>query len=142
MPERGPLPLTPNTTNLDARPPIPERAITKPPSAELRPNQTDQDTLPPYEVLDTIIERYVEREESADHIIAETGYEPALVESIATLIDRAEYKRYQASIILKVTERAFGRGRPMPLAMRQTEAPGEPSAEAAVEPKSRADRPT
>jgi len=97
-------------------PPIPEASITKPPSAELRPDQKDQDTLPPYDVLDEIIERIVDREQSVDRIVRETGFDPALVRDVMTQIDRAEYKRHQATIILKVTQRAFGRGRNMPLA--------------------------
>ena len=104
-------------------PPIPERSITKPPSAELRPNQTDQDSLPPYDVLDAIVERHVKLEQSADRIIAETDLDPALVEDIVRRIDLAEYKRFQGAIIPKVTQRAFGRGRPMPLVMNQTGAP-------------------
>ncbi len=101
-----------------AFPPIPEDTITKPPSAELRPDQTDQDSLPPYEVLDQIIDRYVDREESVEHIIETTGFDRQTVESFARLIDRSQYKRDQAALVLKVTERAFGRGRPMPLAMK------------------------
>jgi NAD+ synthetase len=110
------------------RAPIPEPSITKPPSAELRPDQTDQDSLPPYDVLDQIVRRHVQLEQSADRIIAETGLDPALVQDIVVRIDRAEYKRFQSAIIPKVTQRAFGRGRPMPLVMRQTEC-DEPSAD-------------
>lgn len=99
-------------------PPIPPDSITKPPSAELRPNQTDQDTLPPYPVLDEIIERYVEREQSAQQIIAESGIDAATVTRIVTMIDRNEYKRKQAPPGLKVTGRAFGFGRRMPIAQR------------------------
>ena len=103
-----------------ARPPIPESTITKPPSAELRPDQTDQDSLPPYDVLDEIIDRYVDREESVQRIIEMTGIARETVESFARLIDRSQYKREQAALVLKVTQRAFGRGRPMPVVMRQT----------------------
>ncbi len=103
------------------RPPIPDRVFTKPPSAELRPNQTDQDTLPPYEVLDQIVERYIEREQSVRQIIEETGLDPKLVRDIARMIDRAQFKRDQFAPVLKVTPRAFGRGRPMPIAMRWDE---------------------
>jgi NAD+ synthase (glutamine-hydrolysing) len=99
-------------------PPIPERSITRPPTAELRPDQTDQDSLPPYEVLDAIIERAVDRDQSAAQIVAETPHDADLVESIVRLIDRTEYKRHQAAIIPKVSPRAFGRGRPMPIVMR------------------------
>ncbi|MAE60626.1 MAG: NAD+ synthase [Planctomycetaceae bacterium] len=98
--------------------PIPLDSIRKPPSAELRPDQTDQDSLPPYEVLDQIIDRYVEREQSVRQIIDETGYDGDLVQRFVRLIDRSEYKRKQAPPGLKVTGRAFGFGRRMPLAMR------------------------
>lgn len=97
---------------------IPESSITKVPSAELRPNQTDQDSLPPYEMLDQIIERYVEREQSAPQIIAETGFDPATVVRVVRLIDTNEYKRKQAAPGIKVTGRAFGFGRRMPIAQR------------------------
>jgi len=99
-------------------PVIPGDSITKPPSAELRENQTDQDSLPPYEVLDQIVERYVEREQSAKQIIDETGFPPEVVQHITGLIDRNEYKRKQAAPGLKVTGRAFGIGRRMPIAQR------------------------
>ncbi|MCC6680925.1 MAG: NAD+ synthase [Phycisphaeraceae bacterium] len=97
---------------------IPGDSITKPPSAELRENQTDQDSLPPYEMLDPIIERYVEREQSQRQIIAETGFPPEVVQRMVNLIDRNEYKRKQAAPGLKVTGRAFGIGRRMPIAQR------------------------
>lgn len=97
---------------------IPDSSITKPPSAELRPDQTDQDTLPSYEVLDTIVERYIEREHSARQIIADTGLDPATVYHVVRLIDTNEYKRKQAAPGLKVTGRAFGFGRRMPIAQR------------------------
>lgn len=97
---------------------IPVDTITKPPSAELRPDQTDQDSLPEYEVLDEIIERYVEREQSVQTIVNETGFEEAVVTRIARLIDINEYKRKQAAPGLKITGRAFGFGRRMPIAQR------------------------
>lgn len=100
------------------QPPIPESTIEKPPSAELRPDQKDEDSLPPYDVLDELIHRYVEREQSVEAIIRETGFEAALVRRFARTIDINQYKRDQAAVVLKVTQRAFGRGRPMPLAMR------------------------
>ncbi|MFN3168301.1 MAG: NAD+ synthase [Phycisphaeraceae bacterium] len=100
------------------KPVIPSDTITKPPSAELRPDQTDQDSLPPYEILDPIIERYVEREQSVATIIQETGYDAETVHRIARLIDRNEYKRKQAAPGLKITGRAFGFGRRMPIAQR------------------------
>jgi NAD+ synthase (glutamine-hydrolysing) len=99
-------------------PPIPESSITKPPSAELRPNQTDQDSLPPYDDLDAIIERYVERHEGLARIARETGLDPALVARIVRLIDLSEYKRKQAAVGLKVTGVAFGSGRRWPIAQR------------------------
>ena len=94
---------------------IPRNSITKPPSAELRPNQKDQDSLPPYDVLDAILYRYVEEEKGAPQIIAE-GFDPAVVMRIIKLIDRSEYKRRQAAPGLKITSRAFGFGRRMPIA--------------------------
>ena len=98
---------------------IPEASITKVPSAELRPNQTDQDSLPPYEVLDQIVERYVEREQSAGQIVAElAGVDPSVVLKMVRLIDLNEYKRKQAAPGLKITSRAFGFGRRMPIAQR------------------------
>ncbi len=104
-----------------SKPPIPERSLTKAPSAELRPNQTDQDTLPPYEMLDQIVERYIERELSVRQIVEETDLDPALVHETARMIDLAQHKRDQAALVLKVTPRTFGRGRPMPIAMKWTE---------------------
>lgn len=103
-----------------ASPPIPERSITKPPSAELRPDQTDQDTLPPYDVLDAVIERYVERRQSAGTIVQETGFDAALVKKLARMIDLSEYKRNQAAVGLKVTTVAFGPGRRWPIAQKWT----------------------
>jgi len=96
---------------------IPESSITKPPSAELRPNQTDQDSLPPYEVLDAILEGYVVEDRSAEDLIA-SGLDPAAVRRVVRLIDGSEYKRRQAAPGLKVTSRAFGVGRRMPIAQR------------------------
>ena len=88
---------------------IPERVITRPPSAELRPDQKDTDSLPPYEVLDEIIERYVERDQSVDEIVAATGFARDEVARIERLILRAEYKRRQAAPGIKITPRAYGR---------------------------------
>jgi NAD+ synthase (glutamine-hydrolysing) len=95
--------------------PIPEGTLTKPPSAELRPNQTDQDSLPPYEVLDAIIELYVEAEKSVGEIVA-AGFDAEVVRKVVRLIDLSEYKRKQAAPGIKVTSRAFGFGRRMPIA--------------------------
>ncbi len=96
---------------------IPEGSLTKPPSAELRPDQTDQDSLPPYDVLDAILHRYVEEERSAEEIVA-AGFDEATVHDVIRLVDRNEYKRKQAAPCLKVTSRAFGFGRRMPIAAR------------------------
>ncbi|UCD76855.1 MAG: NAD+ synthase [Phycisphaerales bacterium] len=103
-----------------AGPPIPESTLEKPPSAELRPDQTDQDSLPPYDVLDQIIDRYVEHEESVDHIVSTTGSSRETVESFTRLIDQSQYKREQSALVLKVTQRAFGRGRPFPIVVRDS----------------------
>lgn len=103
-----------------AQPPIPRRSIDKPPSAELRPGQTDQDSLPPYDVLDEIVVRYVERREPARDIARSLGADPALVRSITAMIDRAEFKRRQAAPGLKVTSVAFGMGRRFPIAQAYT----------------------
>jgi len=87
---------------------IPHRIITRPPSAELRPDQTDQDSLPPYEVLDGILERYMEDDQSIEAIVA-AGYESADVERVTRLIKINEYKRRQAPVGIRITHRAFGR---------------------------------
>lgn len=99
---------------------IPESSITKPPSAELRPDQTDQDSLPPYDILDSILESYVEEHKSSDEIIA-LGYEPELVKKIIRLVDLNEYKRRQAAPGVKITPTAFGRDRRMPIVNRYKE---------------------
>jgi NAD+ synthase (glutamine-hydrolysing) len=90
------------------RAPIPERIITRPPSAELRPDQTDQDSLPPYEVLDAILERYMENDQSIEQIIA-AGFAPADVERVTRLIKINEYKRRQSPVGIRVTHRSFGK---------------------------------
>ena len=95
--------------------PIPSPIIDKAPSAELRPNQTDQDSLPPYEVLDAILERYIVGNRSAAEMIDE-GFDPALVQRVVTLVARSEYKRRQAAPVIKVSPRAFGTGRRIPIA--------------------------
>jgi len=102
---------------LGDRPVIPESVITKPPSAELKPGQLDQDTLPPYEVLDPIIEAYVEDDRSVEDIVA-MGYDYATVVRVVQMIDRNEYKRRQAPPGVKITLRAFGRDRRLPIANR------------------------
>jgi len=93
---------------------IPQRVIDRPPSAELRPDQKDSDSLPDYEVLDPIIERYVEQDQSVDEIVA-AGFERSVVERIARLIDNSEYKRRQAPPGIKITQRAYGRDRRYPI---------------------------
>jgi len=99
---------------------IPRDTITKPPSAELRPDQTDQDSLPPYEVLDAILEAYVVEGKARAEIV-QAGFDRATVERVARLIDLNEYKRRQAAPGLKVTSKAFGVGRRMPIAQRYRE---------------------
>ncbi|HYE03206.1 MAG TPA: NAD+ synthase [Phycisphaerales bacterium] len=99
-----------------AGPPIPEASITKPPSAELKPGQTDQDTLPDYAVLDEVVARYVEGRQGPGRIARETGIDPGLVARLTRLIDRSEFKRAQAAVGLKVTSVAFGSGRRWPIA--------------------------
>jgi NAD+ synthase (glutamine-hydrolysing) len=98
-------------------PVIPERIITRAPSAELRANQTDQDSLPPYDVLDAILERYMEDDESIDEIVA-AGFERAVVERVAHLIRISEYKRRQAPVGIRITHRAFGRDWRYPITSR------------------------
>jgi NAD+ synthase len=93
---------------------MPERVITKPPSAELKDNQTDQDSLPPYEILDAILDRLVEGEASIDDVVA-AGFDRATVLRVWKLLDRAEYKRRQAPPGVKITARAFGRDRRYPM---------------------------
>jgi len=93
---------------------IPETTITKPPSAELRPDQTDQDSLPPYDELDRVVEGYVERNRSAADLVAQ-GLDPEAVSTVVGLIDRAEYKRRQAAPGIKITAKAFGIGRRYPI---------------------------
>ncbi|MDX1683224.1 MAG: NAD+ synthase, partial [Phycisphaeraceae bacterium] len=106
-------------------PVIPADTVTKPPSAELRPDQKDQDSLPDYDVLDEIIERYVQRHQSAAQIIEHTGFDESTVLRIVRLIDVNEYKRKQAAPGLKVTSKAFGFGRRMPIAQRYEHAAAE-----------------
>ena len=98
--------------------PIPESTIEKPPSAELRPGQKDSDSLPPYEVLDTVLVDYVEDNKSPQQIAEQHGYDPQLVRSVTRMVDRSEYKRQQAAPGLKITEKAFGFGRRYPIAAK------------------------
>jgi NAD+ synthase (glutamine-hydrolysing) len=101
------------------RPLIPDASLTKAPSAELRPNQTDQDSLPPYDVLDEILHRHIERQQPADEIVA-AGFDAATVARVLHMVHAAEFKRKQAAPGLKVTDRAFGTGWRMPIAAKLT----------------------
>ena len=98
-------------------PPIPERVLAKPPSAELRPDQRDTDSLPPYEELDPVVEAYVEEDRSPEEIAA-SGVDRALVDRVVALVDGAEYKRRQAPPGVKITPKAFGRDRRLPITNR------------------------
>ena len=100
------------------RPVIPTAILEKPPSAELRPGQKDTDSLPPYEVLDPILEAYVERYETPEQIVAEHGFPLELVQQVVRLVERSEYKRQQAAPVLKVTAKSFGMGRRFPIAVK------------------------
>jgi NAD+ synthase (glutamine-hydrolysing) len=97
---------------------IPWETIQKPPSAELRPEQRDTDSLPPYDVLDPILEAYVERYCSAEQIAEEQTVDVGLVRSVIQLVERSEYKRQQAALVLKVTRKSFGMGRRFPIAVK------------------------
>jgi NAD+ synthase (glutamine-hydrolysing) len=103
---------------------IPESTMTKPPSAELRPNQTDQDTLPPYDVLDGILKLYIEEWLEADAIAAR-GFDRDLVARILKMVDTAEFKRRQAAPTIRVSSKAFGSGRDMPIAQQWRREPGK-----------------
>ncbi|MFZ0286521.1 MAG: NAD+ synthase [Terriglobales bacterium] len=100
------------------RPVIPRASLEKPPSAELRPDQKDSDTLPPYEVLDAILEDYVEDLHSAEQIAAERGFDVSLVRRVIRMVERAEYKRQQAAPGIKISAKAFGYGRRFPIAAK------------------------
>ncbi|HXW89248.1 MAG TPA: NAD+ synthase [Terriglobales bacterium] len=100
------------------RPVIPQAIFDKPPSAELRPNQKDSDTLPPYDVLDRILEDYVEESKTAEQIASERGFDLRLVKHVIRMVERAEYKRQQAAPGLKISEKAFGYGRRFPIAAK------------------------
>jgi NAD+ synthase (glutamine-hydrolysing) len=103
-------------------PPIPDRVMEKAPTAELRPEQLDTDSLPPYEVLDPILEDYVEEDRSPEEII-EAGADPDLVRKVVDMVDRAEYKRRQAPPGVKITPKAFGRDRRIPITNRYRHPP-------------------
>jgi NAD+ synthase (glutamine-hydrolysing) len=96
---------------------IPERIITRPPSAELRPDQTDQDSLPPYEVLDAILSAYMEENVAIDDIVA-AGFERTDVERVTRLIKINEYKRRQSPVGIRITHRGFGRDWRYPITSR------------------------
>jgi NAD+ synthase (glutamine-hydrolysing) len=98
---------------------IPEASLEKPPSAELRPDQKDSDTLPPYDVLDAILEDYVEESHSAAQIAKDRGFDQGLIQRVLRMVDRAEYKRQQAAPGIKISEKAFGYGRRFPIAAKQ-----------------------
>ena len=100
------------------RPVIPQASLEKPPSAELRAGQMDSDTLPPYEVLDVILEDYVEESHTADQIAKERGFDVTLVRRVIRMVERSEYKRQQAAPGLKISEKAFGYGRRFPIAAK------------------------
>jgi NAD+ synthetase len=97
---------------------IPHAILEKPPSAELRPDQKDTDSLPPYEVLDPILEAYVERYETPEQIAQANGFPLLLVQQVVRLVERSEYKRQQAAPVLKVTSKSFGMGRRFPIAVK------------------------
>ena len=97
---------------------IPAAILEKPPSAELRPDQKDTDSLPPYEILDPILEAYVERYETPEQIVQAYGFPLELVQRVVRLVERAEYKRQQAAPVLKVTSKSFGMGRRFPIAVK------------------------
>ncbi|MBM0741021.1 NAD+ synthase [Phormidium sp. CLA17] len=111
---------------------IPTHILTKPPSAELKPGQVDQDSLPAYEVLDDILARLIQNQQTPDQIVA-AGHDPAIVNKIIRLVSRAEFKRRQAPPVLKITDRAFGVGWRMPIANRWLPATGQTSAIAPLE---------
>jgi len=103
-------------------PPIPETTIDKPPSAELRPGQLDSDSLPPYPVLDDLLDDYVEQDRSSVELVA-AGFDPALVEKVLRLVDAAEYKRRQYPPGPKISVRNFGRDRRLPITNAWRESP-------------------
>jgi len=100
--------------------PIPIASIEKPPSAELRPDQLDADSLPPYEDLDAILRLHIEQDMDREDIEDELDIDSEVINTVLALVDRAEFKREQASVILKVSPRTFGRGRRMPIVMRRS----------------------
>ena len=108
-----------NQANQCSVPPIPENSISKPPSAELRPDQLDEDSLPPYEALDAILRPHIDGDCGADEIEITLGISREQIDTIIAMVDRSQFKRDQASVILKIAPRTFGRGRPMPIVMKR-----------------------
>jgi NAD+ synthase/NAD+ synthase (glutamine-hydrolysing) len=100
------------------RPVIPQDTLEKPPSAELRPDQKDSDSLPPYEILDAVLEDYVEEAHSVERIAADRGFDIEVVRRVVRMVDRAEYKRQQAAPGIKISAKAFGYGRRFPIAAK------------------------
>jgi NAD+ synthase (glutamine-hydrolysing) len=100
------------------KPVVPVATLEKPPSAELRPDQKDSDSLPPYEILDAVLEDYVEDAHSVERIAADRGFDIEMVKRIVRMVDRAEYKRQQAAPGIKISPKAFGYGRRFPIAAR------------------------
>ena len=96
---------------------IPKRTFDRPPTAELKPDQKDEDTLPPYAMLDPILKAYVEEDRAPEEIV-EMGFDRQMVARVITMVDRSEYKRRQAPIGIKITHRAFGKDRRMPITNR------------------------
>jgi NAD+ synthase (glutamine-hydrolysing) len=107
---------------------IPWATIEKPPSAELRPDQKDSDSLPPYDVLDPILRAYVEEDRSFDALV-QLGFEPGVARRVMALVDRSEYKRRQSPPGVKITPRAFGRDRRLPLSNSYRDDPETPDLE-------------
>jgi NAD+ synthase (glutamine-hydrolysing) len=101
-------------------PPIPVNSIEKPPSAELRPGQVDQDTLPPYEILDAILDAYILRGLGREDVVA-LGFDPVTVDFVTKLVDHSEWKRRQGAIGPKISGMAFGRDRRLPITYRPTD---------------------
>jgi NAD+ synthase (glutamine-hydrolysing) len=114
-------------------PPIPENSIIKPPSAELRPGQLDTDSLPDYEVLDAILAGYVDGDLGRDDLVA-AGHAAALVDRTLRMVDLAEYKRRQSAPGTKISIKAFGRDRRLPITNRFRETPGDSEAIAPTSP--------
>jgi NAD+ synthase (glutamine-hydrolysing) len=110
-------------------PPIPENSITKPPSAELAPGQQDTDSLPDYELLDALLDDYVEQDLGSGDLIAK-GYDADLVQRVIMLVDRAEYKRRQMPPGVRISGKAFGKDRRMPITNNYRSSEARPSGEA------------